>query len=124
MATISLRRGGSAIIWRGERRSGRIAAGTLAARPRSSADRAARLQLHGRGFHSSRGRRSFECVVRKAGFSMTDSAGSVREHAATPAPWTGIAAGVALIVAFRIPAFLEPRWYSDASTYAYVGRPV
>ncbi len=55
---------------------------------------------------------------------MTDSAGSVREHAATQAPWTGLAAGVALIVAFRIPAFLEPRWYSDESTYAYVGRTV
>jgi hypothetical protein len=55
---------------------------------------------------------------------MTDSAGSVRERAATQAPWTGIAAGVALIVAFRIPAFLEPRWYSDESTYAYVGRTV
>ena len=55
---------------------------------------------------------------------MTDSGGSVREHAATPAPWTGIAAGVALIVAFRIPAFLEPHWYSDESTYAYVGRTV
>jgi 4-amino-4-deoxy-L-arabinose transferase-like glycosyltransferase len=55
---------------------------------------------------------------------MTDSPGSVRQHAATRAPLTGIAAGVALIVAFRIPAFLEPHWYSDESTYAYVGRTV
>ncbi len=55
---------------------------------------------------------------------MTDAAGPVREHAATRAPWTGIAAGVALIVAFRVPAFLEPHWYSDESTYAYVGRTV
>ena len=55
---------------------------------------------------------------------MTDSPGTVQENAATSPPWTGLAAGVALIVAFRIPAFLEPHWYSDESTYAYVGRTV
>ncbi len=48
----------------------------------------------------------------------------MRENAATSPPLAGMAAGVALIVAFRIPAFLEPHWYSDESTYAYVGRTV
>ncbi|MGA8524103.1 MAG: hypothetical protein WB807_13700 [Candidatus Dormiibacterota bacterium] len=55
---------------------------------------------------------------------MTDSAPSTREDAATSAPWTGIAAGIALIIAFRVPAFLEPHWYADESTYAYVGRTI
>jgi 4-amino-4-deoxy-L-arabinose transferase-like glycosyltransferase len=55
---------------------------------------------------------------------MTDSPGTELENAATSPPLTGIAAGVALVVAFRIPAFLEPHWYSDESTYAYVGRTV
>ena len=55
---------------------------------------------------------------------MTGSPGTVQDNAATSPPWRGIAAGVALIVAFRIPAFLEPHWYSDESTYAYVGRTV
>ncbi|HVC41103.1 MAG TPA: hypothetical protein VND54_03905 [Candidatus Saccharimonadales bacterium] len=55
---------------------------------------------------------------------MTDSAPSAREDAATSAPWIGIAAGVAMIVAFRVPAFLEPQWYADESTYAYVGRTI
>jgi 4-amino-4-deoxy-L-arabinose transferase-like glycosyltransferase len=35
-----------------------------------------------------------------------------------------MAAGVAMTIAFRVPAFLEPHWYSDESTYAYVGRTV
>jgi hypothetical protein len=55
---------------------------------------------------------------------MTDSDPSVRERAGTTAPWSGIAAGVAMIVAFRIPAFVEPHWYADESTYAYVGRTI
>ena len=55
---------------------------------------------------------------------MTGSPGTTQDHATTSPPWRGIAAGVALIVAFRIPAFLEPHWYSDESTYAYVGRTV
>jgi 4-amino-4-deoxy-L-arabinose transferase-like glycosyltransferase len=49
---------------------------------------------------------------------------TTRDNAATSPPWSGIAAGVAMIVAFRAPAFLEPHWYSDESTYAYVGRTV
>jgi 4-amino-4-deoxy-L-arabinose transferase-like glycosyltransferase len=55
---------------------------------------------------------------------MTTSGGERPDTAATPAPWTAIAASVALVVAFRIPAFLEPHWYSDESTYAYVGRTI
>ncbi len=55
---------------------------------------------------------------------MAGSPGTMRDNATTSPPWSGIAAGVALIVAFRIPAFLEPHWYSDESTYAYVGRTV
>jgi 4-amino-4-deoxy-L-arabinose transferase-like glycosyltransferase len=50
--------------------------------------------------------------------------GDASQKAATSTPWRAVAAGVALIVAFRIPAFLEPHWYSDESTYAYVGRTV
>lgn len=48
----------------------------------------------------------------------------VQGNAATRTPWKGIAGAVALIVAFRIPSFLEPHWYSDESIYAYVGRTV
>ena len=55
---------------------------------------------------------------------MTTSANVGHERAATSAPWTGLLAGVGLVVAFRIPAFLEPHWYSDESTYAYVGRTI
>jgi 4-amino-4-deoxy-L-arabinose transferase-like glycosyltransferase len=40
----------------------------------------------------------------------------------TPRAW--LAAGAGIIVLLRIPAFLEPHWYSDESTYAYVGRTV
>jgi hypothetical protein len=55
---------------------------------------------------------------------MTGSIHPVPDNAATPAPWKGIAGAVALLVAFRIPSFLEPHWYSDESIYAYVGRTV
>ncbi len=55
---------------------------------------------------------------------MTTSPGGARERAATQAPLAGLIAGVGMVVAFRIPAFLEPHWYSDESTYAYVGRTV
>jgi 4-amino-4-deoxy-L-arabinose transferase-like glycosyltransferase len=55
---------------------------------------------------------------------MTSDEASLKENAAATAGWAGTAAGVALIVAFRIPAFLEPRWYSDESVYAYVGRTI
>jgi 4-amino-4-deoxy-L-arabinose transferase-like glycosyltransferase len=48
----------------------------------------------------------------------------VQDHSNTSTPWAGVAAAVALVVAFRIPAFLEPHWYSDESIYAYVGRTV
>jgi 4-amino-4-deoxy-L-arabinose transferase-like glycosyltransferase len=54
---------------------------------------------------------------------MTTS-GDAPDRAATSTPWPAVAAAVAMIVAFRIPAFLEPHWYSDESTYAYVGRTV
>ena len=50
--------------------------------------------------------------------------GEAPDKAATSTPWPAVAAAVAMIVAFRIPAFLEPHWYSDESTYAYVGRTV
>jgi hypothetical protein len=47
-----------------------------------------------------------------------------RDIASTRAPRTGLAAGVAITVLLRIPGFLEPHWYSDESTYAYVGRTI
>jgi len=47
-----------------------------------------------------------------------------RDTADTRAPRSWLAAGVAIIVLLRIPAFLEPHWYSDESTYAYVGRTI
>jgi 4-amino-4-deoxy-L-arabinose transferase-like glycosyltransferase len=53
---------------------------------------------------------------------MTSS--GVRDNADTRAPLAGLAAGVSMVAAFRIPAFLEPHWYSDESTYAYVGRTI
>jgi 4-amino-4-deoxy-L-arabinose transferase-like glycosyltransferase len=55
---------------------------------------------------------------------MTGSRSPVHDNADTPTPWGGVSAAVALVVAFRIPAFLEPHWYSDESIYAYVGRTV
>jgi 4-amino-4-deoxy-L-arabinose transferase-like glycosyltransferase len=55
---------------------------------------------------------------------MTEPDQPAPERAATRAPWSGIAAGVAMIVALRIPALLEPHWYADESTYAYIGRTV
>ena len=55
---------------------------------------------------------------------MTTSGGDGPDRAATPAPWAAIAAAVAMLVALRIPAFLEPHWYSDESIYAYVGRTI
>ena len=55
---------------------------------------------------------------------MTGSTGSAQDNTATSSPWAAIGAGVAMVVAFRIPAFLEPRWYSDESIYSYVGRTV
>jgi 4-amino-4-deoxy-L-arabinose transferase-like glycosyltransferase len=47
-----------------------------------------------------------------------------RDAADMRAPWAWLAAGAGIIVLLRIPAFLEPHWYSDESTYAYVGRTV
>ena len=55
---------------------------------------------------------------------MTGPPGSAPDNAATSPSWAGMAAGAALVVAFRVPAFLEPHWYSDESTYAYVGRTI
>jgi len=46
------------------------------------------------------------------------------EAAHTRAPWAWLATGTGIIVLLRIPAFLEPHWYADESTYAYVGRTV
>src|ERR1019366_7094036 len=57
-------------------------------------------------------------------FRMTEPDQPAPERAATRAPWSGIAAGVAIVVALRIPALLEPHWYADESTYAYIGRTV
>jgi 4-amino-4-deoxy-L-arabinose transferase-like glycosyltransferase len=50
--------------------------------------------------------------------------GVTRDDAHTRAPLAWLAAGAGIIVLLRIPAFLEPHWYSDESTYAYVGRTV
>jgi 4-amino-4-deoxy-L-arabinose transferase-like glycosyltransferase len=55
---------------------------------------------------------------------MGTSGDGVRDKATTSTPWAAVAAGIAMVVAFRIPAFLEPHWYSDESVYAYVGRTV
>jgi 4-amino-4-deoxy-L-arabinose transferase-like glycosyltransferase len=49
---------------------------------------------------------------------MTRGAAEIR----APRAWLAAAAGI--VVLLRIPAFLEPHWYSDESTYAYVGRTV
>ena len=46
-----------------------------------------------------------------------------REAAATASrPW--LAAAIGILVLLRIPSFLEPHWYSDESTYSYVGRTI
>jgi 4-amino-4-deoxy-L-arabinose transferase-like glycosyltransferase len=50
--------------------------------------------------------------------------GVTRDDANTRAPWAWLAAGAGIVVLLRIPALLEPHWYSDESTYAYVGRTV
>ncbi len=55
---------------------------------------------------------------------MTTSPAVADVKAATHAPWQGLAAGAAIVVALRVPAFLEPHWYSDESTYSYVGRTI
>jgi hypothetical protein len=65
-----------------------------------------------------------DAVQGKDDFSVTGSSSPVHDNANTSTPWGGVSAAVALVVAFRIPAFLEPHWYSDESIYAYVGRTV
>jgi hypothetical protein len=50
--------------------------------------------------------------------------GMTRDAADTRAPRAWLAAGAGIVVLLRIPAFLEPHWYADESTYAYVGRTV
>jgi len=55
---------------------------------------------------------------------MTTPATLVPENADARAPRAAIAAGIGVLVLLRIPAFLEPRWYTDESIYAYVGRTV
>jgi 4-amino-4-deoxy-L-arabinose transferase-like glycosyltransferase len=55
---------------------------------------------------------------------MTTSPDVTDVKAATRAPWQGLAAGAAIVAALRVPAFLEPHWYSDESTYSYVGRTI
>jgi 4-amino-4-deoxy-L-arabinose transferase-like glycosyltransferase len=65
-----------------------------------------------------------DAALGKADFGMNGSTSPVQDNADTSTPWTGVAGAVALVVAFRIPAFLEPHWYSDESIYAYVGRTV
>jgi hypothetical protein len=55
---------------------------------------------------------------------MTTPGAEAPENAATPAPRAAIAAGIGVLVLLRIPALLEPRWYTDESIYAYVGRTV
>ncbi len=45
-----------------------------------------------------------------------------REAAAVSKPW--LAAALGTLVLLRIPSFLEPHWYSDESTYSYVGRTI
>jgi len=54
---------------------------------------------------------------------MRISAGPSRDAAASVSkPW--LAAGIGILVLLRVPAFLEPHWYSDESTYSYVGRTI
>ena len=56
-------------------------------------------------------------------FAMRTSPGPSREAAATVSkPWLATAVGI--LVLLRIPSFLEPHWYSDESTYSYVGRTI
>ena len=50
--------------------------------------------------------------------------GMTSDTADTRAPRAWLAAGAGIVVLLRIPAFLEPHWYADESTYAYVGRTV
>ncbi|HEY8673786.1 MAG TPA: hypothetical protein VIM76_08520 [Candidatus Dormibacteraeota bacterium] len=50
--------------------------------------------------------------------------GMTRDTADTRAPRAWLAAGAGIVVLLRFPAFLEPHWYADESTYAYVGRTV
>lgn len=54
---------------------------------------------------------------------MRTSPGPSRQAAATVSkPW--LAAAIGILVLLRIPSFLEPHWYSDESTYSYVGRTI
>ena len=56
-------------------------------------------------------------------FAMRTSPATSREAAPTVSkPW--LAAAVGVLVLLRIPSFLEPHWYSDESTYSYVGRTI
>ncbi len=53
---------------------------------------------------------------------MRTSPAPSREAAATSKPW--LAAAIGILVLLRVPSFLEPHWYSDESTYSYVGRTI